>query len=68
MMGQCKECPGHQGLTDYLSQCDEHRDFEEITYKQWVDFEEITYKQWVRRLNKIDHHALLNQRKIPLRT
>ena len=36
MMGQCKECPVHQGLIDYLSQCDELSDVEEITYKQWV--------------------------------
>ena len=35
-VGQCKECPGHQGLIDYLSQCDELSDVEEITYKQWV--------------------------------
>ena len=36
MMGQCKECPGRQGLIDYLGHCDELSDVEEITYKQWV--------------------------------
>ena len=36
-MGQCKECPGRQCLIDYLSQCDELSDVEEITYKQWVN-------------------------------
>ena len=36
MMGQCKVCPGRQGLVDYLDQWDDLRDTEEITYKQWV--------------------------------
>ena len=31
MMGQCKECPGRQGLIDYLSQCDELSDAEDIS-------------------------------------
>lgn len=37
MMGQCKECPGRQGLIDYLNQCEELDDIEEITYLQWVN-------------------------------
>ena len=36
MMGQCKECPGQNGLVDFLNQCDELIDVEEVTYKQWV--------------------------------
>ena len=35
-MGQCKECPGQNGLVDFLNQCDELIDVEEETYKQWV--------------------------------
>ena len=33
MMGQCKECPGQNGLVDFLNQCDELIDVEEETYK-----------------------------------
>ena len=36
MMGQCKECPGQNGLVDFLNQCDELIEVEEVTYKQWV--------------------------------
>ena len=36
MMGQCKECPGQNGLVDFLNQCDELIDVEEETYKQWA--------------------------------
>ena len=36
MMGQCKGCPGQNGLVDFLDQCDELIDVEEETYKQWV--------------------------------
>ena len=36
MMGQCKECPGQNVLVDFLNQCGEFIDVEEVTYKQWV--------------------------------
>lgn len=36
MMGQCKDCPGHQGLADHLNQTEELTDIDEVTYKQWV--------------------------------
>ena len=31
MMGQCKECPGRQGIIEYLSHSDELSDLDEIT-------------------------------------
>ena len=36
MMGQCKECPGRQGVIDFLSNSDDLVDMEEVTYRQWV--------------------------------
>ncbi|KAJ8030181.1 hypothetical protein HOLleu_26513 [Holothuria leucospilota] len=36
-MGQCKVCPGRQGLIDYLHQCDDLKNIEEIACKQWAD-------------------------------
>ena len=30
------ECPGQNGLVDFLNQYDELIDVEEVTYKQWV--------------------------------
>ena len=35
-MGHCKDCPGQQGLTDYLNKCDELSDVEEVSYLQWI--------------------------------
>ena len=35
-MGNCKEFQGCQGLADYLNQCEELRDLEDVTYKKWV--------------------------------
>ena len=32
MMGQCKGCPGQNGLVDFLNQCDELIDVEEVTF------------------------------------
>ena len=32
MMGQCKECTGQNGLVDFLKQCDELIDVEEVTF------------------------------------
>ena len=43
MMGQCKECPGQNGLVDCLNQCDEFIDVEEETYKQWVSTDQTQY-------------------------
>ena len=36
MMGHRKTCPGQEGLVDYLDNCDELSDVEEISYLQWV--------------------------------
>lgn len=36
MMGQCKDCPGKQGLVDYLNECDDLKDRDEISYQQWI--------------------------------
>ena len=30
MMGQCKECSGQNGLVDFLNQCDELIDVEDV--------------------------------------
>ena len=43
MIGQCKECPGQNGLVDFLNQCDELIDVEEETYKQWVITDQTQY-------------------------
>ena len=32
MMGQCKWCPGQNGLVDFLNQCDELIVVEEVTF------------------------------------
>ena len=49
MMGQCKECLGRPGLIDYLSQCDELSDTEEITNKQWISTDQTTLVTLVER-------------------
>ena len=33
------ECPGQNGLVDFLNRCDELIDVEEVTYKQWVSMD-----------------------------
>ncbi|XP_071951916.1 uncharacterized protein [Antedon mediterranea] len=36
MMGQCKQCPGRVGVINFLTNCEEIADVEELTYTQWV--------------------------------
>jgi hypothetical protein len=36
MMGHCKDCPGRDGLMDYLNICEELDDIDEVSYLQWV--------------------------------
>ena len=36
MMGHCKNCPGQKDLIDYLNNCDELSDLEEVSYLQMV--------------------------------
>ena len=33
---KCKDCPGQEGLIDYVNNCDELSDLEEVSYLQWV--------------------------------
>ena len=36
MMGHCKDCPGQEGLIDYLNNCDELSDLKKVSYLQWA--------------------------------
>ena len=36
MMGHCKDCPGQEGLMDYLNECDDLSEIDEVSYLQWV--------------------------------
>ena len=36
MMGHCKECPGQDGLIEYLNNCVELSELEDVSYLQWV--------------------------------
>ncbi|KAJ8017733.1 hypothetical protein HOLleu_44652 [Holothuria leucospilota] len=60
MMGQCKVCPGRQGLIDYLCQCDDLKDIEEIAYKQWVSTDR-TQEDFIENLStqveKLTRHS-----------
>ena len=36
MMGHCKDCPGQEGLMDYLNECDDLSEIDEVSYLQSV--------------------------------
>lgn len=50
MMGRCKDCPGREGLKQFLNSLEECMILEEIEYKQWVNTDKtqlVTIKEQI---------------------